>query len=334
MSALAKRGNTVGFGGRVLFRAVAGPRRGFGHLLRCRALARGLGVRPLLCVRGPRSSADVALALGCDVVDGSAVRLLQSLQPDVLVVDDPDVGAAAAWIRAARRAGIAVASVHDLGLGCHEADLRIDGSVHTRFEPRTGRTATGTAYAIVDPALRRYARAASARRSVVVSLGGGPRAETAWAIASEIARRAPQLEVRVVGGFVSPAPPKHAAARAVANVVWVGASTNLARELGEARVAVVGGGVSLYEACALGTPAVGVPVVAAQRPTVAGFVARRAALGRATGRLVPRRVAGDALKLLRQARLRTFVAGAARRLVDGRGALRAARAIVRLSEGR
>ena len=50
-------------------------------------------------------------------------------------------------------------------------------------------------------------------------------------------------------------------------------------ELARAGVAVVGGGVSLYEACAHGVAAVGVPVVAAQRPTVAAFVtaARRAA---------------------------------------------------------
>ena len=37
---------------RVLFRAPAGPRRGFGHLVRCRSLARALGVRPLIALRG------------------------------------------------------------------------------------------------------------------------------------------------------------------------------------------------------------------------------------------------------------------------------------------
>ena len=37
---------------RILFRAAAGPRRGFGHLVRCRSLARALGVRPLVALRG------------------------------------------------------------------------------------------------------------------------------------------------------------------------------------------------------------------------------------------------------------------------------------------
>jgi hypothetical protein len=64
---------------------------------------------------------------------------------------------------------------------------------------------------------------------------------------------------------------------------------------------------------------------------VAGFVARGAALGHPRGPVVPRRIADEALKLLRQTRLRTFVTRAARRLVDGRGAVRAARLIARLA---
>jgi spore coat polysaccharide biosynthesis predicted glycosyltransferase SpsG len=167
---------------------------------------------------------------------------------------------------------------------------------------------------------------------VVVSLGGGPRARVACEIAGEIARRAPEVQVRVVGGFVSPRPSK-AIGCTPRNVVWVGPSTNLARELGRALVAVVGGGVSLYEACALGTPAVAVAVVPGQRPTVGGFAARGAALGRPRRRIVPRRVAEDALALLGQKRLRHIIARRARRLIDGQGAHRAAHAITRLVEG-
>src|SRR5262245_47514788 len=107
---------------RVLFRAAAGARRGFGHLLRARSLARALGVRPLISIRGPEHSVHVALALGCDVVKGSARRLIHRLSPNILVVDDPSARDAAEWIAAARRAGIVVASIHDLGIGCLDAD--------------------------------------------------------------------------------------------------------------------------------------------------------------------------------------------------------------------
>src|SRR5262245_16563847 len=125
---------------RILFRAPAGPRRGFGHLVRCRSLARALGVRPLVALRGGTDVAGAALGLGCDVVQGSAMRLLRSLQPDVLVVDDPIAADARRWIAAGRRAGCLVVSVHDLGLGCLDADLVIDGSVTKNAQARRGVT--------------------------------------------------------------------------------------------------------------------------------------------------------------------------------------------------
>jgi len=46
---------------RVLFRVAAGPRRGFGHLVRCISLARAMGIRPLLCLRGPATVVETAI---------------------------------------------------------------------------------------------------------------------------------------------------------------------------------------------------------------------------------------------------------------------------------
>ena len=181
-----------------------------------------------LSIRGPEHSVHVALALGCDVVKGPAHRLIARLAPDILIVDDPSARDAAEWIAAARQAGVAVASIHDLGIGCLDADLLIDGSVTPGRTRRRRGAATGPAYAILDPNLPRP-RAMSARpRRVVVSLGGGPRAEVACAIAGEIGRRAPDVEVRVVGGFVSGAPPRSVWRRCPPNVVWKGPSTHLA----------------------------------------------------------------------------------------------------------
>src|SRR5262245_39750503 len=138
---------------RVLFRAPAGARRGFGHLLRCRSLARALGVRPLVALRGPGHSVDVALRLGCDVVRGGAKRVVRALKPDIVMRDDPMPRDAARWIAAARQAGAAVVSIHDLGLGCLDADLLIDGSVAPGRVGRRRSSAAGPAFAILDPDL-------------------------------------------------------------------------------------------------------------------------------------------------------------------------------------
>lgn len=308
---------------RVLFRAPAGPRRGFGHLVRCRSLARALGVRPLVALRGGAAVQEAALGLGCDVVQGGPERLLGALAPDVLVVDDPVASDARRWIAAGRRAGCLVVSVHDLGLGCLDADLVIDGSVTRNARARRGATLSGPRYALLDPAIRDE----DADRdpfSVLVALGGGPRAELALDIAEAIVDADPRATVRVAGGFVStPAPVRE-------QISWVGPSQSLRQEMARASVAVVGGGVSLYEACALGTPAIGVPVVAAQRPTVAAFAARGAARGLTRG-VSAERVADECVSLLSDAAMRRHLSRMGRRLIDGRGAFRAAAAVARLA---
>ena len=316
---------------RILFRAAAGPRRGYGHLVRCRSLARALGVRPLVALRGGSRVVETAVGLGCDVVTGSARRVLSRLEPDVLVVDDPIAADARRWMRAAKRVGCLVVSIHDLGLGCLDADLVIDGSVTKNARARRGLTLAGPKYAVLDPSLgNRGVRLQPDEDdrdpySVLVALGGGPRAELANDIAEAIVEANPDARVRIAGGFSNI--PREEAAR----IAWIGPSRNLHSEMARASVAVVGGGVSLYEACAHGVAAVGVPVVAAQRPTVAAFVKRGVARGVTYGRFTARSVAAECAELLTDEAMRMHMARMGRRLIDGRGAFRAAATISRLA---
>jgi spore coat polysaccharide biosynthesis predicted glycosyltransferase SpsG len=218
-----------------------------------------------------------------------------------------------------------VVSVHDLGIGCLDADLVIDGSVTRCAQARRGETLAGPQYAVMDPALA-AARQAREPHSVLVALGGGPRAELALDIARAIVDADPRVRVRVAGGFIS------ASDRGQPRIAWLGPSRSLHGEMARASVAVVGGGVSLYEACAQGTPAVGVPVVRAQVPTVMEFVRRGATRGVTRLPVAPGRVAEECVHLLSDAALRRRLARAGQRLVDGLGAVRAAAAVKRLAQ--
>ena len=329
---------------RVLFRAPAGPRRGFGHLVRCRSLARALGVRPLIAIRGGQPARAAARALGCDVIEGAPAAVIARVAPRVVVVDDPIVSNARRWIACARRAGCRVVTVHDLGLGACEGDLVVDASIVKAVrrgrssdrpeggskDPQLRTYLRGPRFALLDPAFASPFRAVRHPRAprVLIALGGGPRAVLAYAIAIAVRRQMPWTSVRIAGGFAV------ASTSDRNRIAWTGPLSGLAGELAACDVAVVGGGVSLYEACARGVAAVGVPVVVPQRPTVRGFVTAGAALGNASTPADAERVAGDVVRLLRQPALRTALTGKGRKLVDGRGAGRVAEAIRRLVAGR
>ena len=320
---------------RVLFRAAAGPAVGFGHLVRCRSIARALGVIPIVSIRGSRETAGTASMRGFEVRKGGVALLRGPSRPDVLVIDDPSAEHAERWVRCARAAGVPVATLHDVGLAYVPSDLVIDGSIAPRLDA-AALTLAGPTYAALDPSIA-TARSGSSRvrRGVLIALGGGA-AITRWghALAVAILERRPDTLVRIAAGFTS-----KPAGDADPRLSWVLAPYGLADELRQTEVAVVGGGLTLYEAAALSAPPVAVAVVEAQRPAIQGFVRRRAAVdgGMLTGAASLVRVADEVTTLLASSSKARRLGQAGARLVDGRGVFRVADAIRRLArraEGR
>jgi spore coat polysaccharide biosynthesis predicted glycosyltransferase SpsG len=171
----------------------------------------------------------------------------------------------------------------------------------------------------------------SGSKQVLIALGGGPHAKTAVAIARAIVQADAKAQVRIAGGFVAQA--RNLGPR----VTWVNPRRGLAPELAGADVAVVGGGVSLYEACAMGVPSVALPVVNGQVPTVRAFAKRGAAIGLErvvfNGGAGIRDAAARAVALLNSPHQREALARRSTRLIDGQGASRAAAAIAAISQG-
>jgi spore coat polysaccharide biosynthesis predicted glycosyltransferase SpsG len=328
---------------RVLFRAAGGPRRGFGHIVRAVRLAKALGVPALISVRGAATACGAVRTLGGIPVEAALLRP-GAQHFDVIVVDDPSVPAARSAIARARRAGVLSISIHDLGIGCHDADHLIDGSIdRPGQELPTGRALAGPRFAILDPDLRSLRTSDVCHEtppSVLIALGGGQHTALATRLARALTLRVGGLDVSVAGGFSSPArcptssligSPRHGGGR----IRLLGPQRTLAPTLARAAVAIVGGGVTLFEAAALGVPAIAVAVVEDQRPTIEGFARARAAVdgGRLFG-VHAARAAIDGLSdavedLLKDERRRRELATRARRLVDGRGAERVSRAIRR-----
>ena len=108
---------------RVLFVATAGPRRGNGHFAQYLSIARELGVRPLVAVPGARSAAEAVLALGADVIPEATPKVIDALQADLVVVDDPVAAQVGGWIIAAQRAGALIVTSEDLGVSTQTPSL-------------------------------------------------------------------------------------------------------------------------------------------------------------------------------------------------------------------
>ena len=171
----------------VLFRAAAGPRIGFGHLVRSQRLAAALGIPAVVALdAGPRAL-DAASVLGCRIVLGARTSLVRTLAPALLIVDHPKPLAGSPWIREARKLGIPTASIHDLGIAPCESDLSVDGSI----APGPMDLA-GVKYAIIDPGLRRIRgnRHPSTPPVVLIAFGGGHRRRLARAVARADGRAA------------------------------------------------------------------------------------------------------------------------------------------------
>lgn len=314
---------------RIMLRVACGPRRGFGHAVRALRLASELDAPVWISFDGPvpaigRSPRVTRLVGG--------VRALDEVRPSLLVLDTPVVRDGRRWLDAARRRGIAVASIHDRGIAPLASDLAVDGSLAALGPIEgAGRTLVGPRFMVIDPGvLQGPASRRDDESLVVIALGGGPRVGLAHAISREIIRRAPSARIAVASGFGGATPSARSR-----RVEWLGPRESLTGILRSARTAVVAGGVTLYEAAALGVPTVAIPIVAAQRPTVRAFARAGAALAPSRSeRIDVPAVAAAVERLLSDRAQSARLARRGRQLVDGHGGRRVAHALALLAGGR
>jgi spore coat polysaccharide biosynthesis predicted glycosyltransferase SpsG len=299
----------------VLFVTAASPAMGFGHLVRCSHVAAALEGTRRLVIRGSEDATWIAVRRGWTIVRG-APRHVLGVPPDLIVIDDPSASEMRRWVRAARRAGVPVATVRD-GVGpMVESDLEIDGSFGA--EARKRGDGRGLRWTLVDPSVEEVRRHRHRRhdRQVLIALGGGEHVQRLGArIANELSRLAPEVSIRLAAGFVE----SHPLPRLTSGCQWISAPDGLASALSRATVAIVAGGVTLQEACALGTPVVAVPVVASQSQAVRH--ADRLRVARGTDVHGAARVA---LSLLQHPDAATAQGQRAARLIDGHGVHRVA----------
>jgi spore coat polysaccharide biosynthesis predicted glycosyltransferase SpsG len=321
---------------RVLLRVDADPAIGFGHAVRCSALLAALRSDLDVVVAGDAVAALAAVFPAARVrsveKDGLEV-ILRSERADVVVVDLPR-HAPDLWNELRRLARLVVA-VDDEG-GAIDADIVVNGaapeSCHRYPALRGGAVAlTGPAYALLRPEFRSARWRDPESASVAIVVGSGARArDWALALAGDALDRSAWGEVAMAVGRAFPDLDelRNACRRAGIRLVSGLDARAMAEHLAAAQVALITGGMIMSETLAVGAPAVVFPQVDNMVPEARWFAERGAIrdLG-CNGGMAMRRVAVEVDGLLSDRIKACELSAQARRLVDGRGAERAAGAL-------
>ncbi|PYN41188.1 MAG: UDP-2,4-diacetamido-2,4,6-trideoxy-beta-L-altropyranose hydrolase [Candidatus Rokuibacteriota bacterium] len=333
---------------RVAFRADAGSDIGLGHARRCLTLAgalRELGVECFFVFAGDRAAREWLAASDFDVVSMESARDLAGAlehprvrQARVFVVDSPSLGTADLARLAA--AGQRVVVIDDLADHALPVDLVVNASagaerLQYRGAPRT-RFLLGPRYAL----LRRQfvqagARSVSERaRRILVTVGGGDPEDFTSRLVEWAVRALGAVEQDVVVGPFSGR--SEALRRAVdaagGRVALHEDPKDIASLMLAADVALCGGGQTVYELAATGTPALAIRLAENQTLNLtalaeAGTLAWVGDAGDADLEAkIGRALAGLADDPTRRARM----SRQGRALVDGRGAGRVARVVADL----
>jgi spore coat polysaccharide biosynthesis predicted glycosyltransferase SpsG len=331
-----------------LFRVDAGPEFGLGHLRRSVALAAAVRERGTQCVVATPEAFGVAesviseelrwepLTAGADGWGGcgdlQCVFDLASYHSSHTVVVD-SYQTHADYLQALCDRGLRVVAIDDLAREVLPAHVIINGGAHATSLPY--RSSIADAVLLLGPEyalLRRELWVPSPRQvrptveDVLVTLGGSPPASCLQAVVQALGAVDADFAITIVQGPFS-APLSFSSPHPLHVVVD---PSDLVARLAHADLAICGGGQTVYELAACGTPAIAIELADNQSASIAAVAAAGAV--RIAGVWerddISSTIATLATSLVADAATRRAMSAAGQRLVDGRGAPRVAAALV------
>jgi spore coat polysaccharide biosynthesis predicted glycosyltransferase SpsG len=319
---------------------------GLGHVRRCLALAAELAsaarVRVLLC--GSDAIAELVEREGfaCDVVPSgleATLHRLERTETQALIVDSYAI--TCDELRAARARVPVLVAIDDQGRRPLPVDLAIDPTPAAGAERLRDGThwLLGPRFALLrsDFAERVERHGGEDVRRVLLILGGATPADLMATLVHAARAAVPDAVLDVIVGPAGDGPQVVAAAlQGVAGVALHHAPGDLRALMLGADLAVTGGGGTVFELAATGTPAVGVELAANQRANLGGMAAAGTLVvaGCAEDGTLAARVGAELRTLAADPERRGAMSRRGRELVDGRGAARAAACVLALATGR
>jgi UDP-2,4-diacetamido-2,4,6-trideoxy-beta-L-altropyranose hydrolase len=334
----------------IALRADGGAQRGFGHVRRMATLAQQIrrrGDLAFLIVNHevetfvpPLEDVDVIAVADGEIASlTETISLVRRCGADVLVVDSYDVTPAALHAVPVPLA-VVLDSAPEVTL---PAALLISAAVPAAAPSwpvaRGTRLLLGAQYALLRDEFVTASRPPSGTvRRVLVTTGGTDVSGWIVRLARIVLATLPDATVDVIVGpcFASSAIDALGRMAATAPLVLHHAPPDICRLMASADVAVTGGGQTLFELAAAGTPVVAVALADNQRDNIAGLASAGAlaAAGEAGDDGTERCIADALAALAGDPEWRSTMSRAARAAVDGRGASRVAECLSQLANMR
>lgn len=301
----------------VILRADGGPTIGGGHIARAKIISDALlsdGFDVHLLTKDTDWMREAKGRFACKIhflrkTDNESLIVFQAakkLDARLTILDVQDNSPE--YVRYLQETGAPVVTIDDLGRGADAADATFRGGTAFRREKNYY---YGMPYAILSPKileLRRQSAAPAGVRSAVVFLGTfDPRGHAKWILA--LAERFPQISFQWFTSDAQPPKPNLQPTRPSQDVFL--------ENLATADIAIIAGGVTLFEAAALGRPAIVLPQAPHEEDQAELFSAAGSAI------VLPaptaEDIAGTVSSLVQSPRRLSGMSARGMECVDGRG---------------
>lgn len=332
---------------RVLFAVDDAAAHGLGHVARSTALAHGLVKEGVECVflssgapsaeaRLQRVGAVSVRRRSADLDPAEILDAARGHDCSGVVIDS--YGFSQNDLGRLDMDGLTLLVIDDLARHAFSADVVVNGAVHAPQLPYRSTNAEtvfllGPAHALLRDEFENAPPRATASRCsrILVTLGGGATAEATREVVKCLDDVAARFDVTLVIGPMTEWDGMEDGRHTIRTVVDPPSMRVLMQE---ADLAIAGGGQTLYELAAMGTPAIALELAGNQAGSVrglaaAGVIRSAGEWGRSGTRRTISALVGE---LAAAPDARSAMSAAGQRLVDGRGAARVAAALVAAME--
>lgn len=264
--------------------------------------------------------------------------LLDEVKPDLILIDHPSPGAGFWEMMSSHASGIPVVAIDDEG-GEFDADLIVNGTVPEQYHQytllkRKAKLLLGEEYALIRPIFGKTTWTESEEASVVIVVGSADRASS-WAslLASGMVDISKWGRVRMIVGRAFPNMSELEQSCSEFGITLESglSGEHMAVALSQASVVLITGGMVVYEAIAVGVPAVVFPQVENMIPEAEWFAERGCIvnLGYEDG-MNADLISEKVLDLLSSSSKRISMSTLQREVIDGEGISRVANEISQL----